>query len=66
MPDPVAHAVNCMLDHIHKMDQQMHNMREAIDNVGGHVDGAEVPEIEPCDIESTSPGEEEPDTHQNS
>ena len=25
-PDPVAHAINCMLDHIHVMDKRMEEM----------------------------------------
>ena len=39
MPDPVAHAINCMLDHIHHMDTKMHKMCEQL-----HILGAEIHE----------------------
>ncbi len=37
MPDPVAHAINCMLDHIHHMDEKMHRMCEQLQTLGAEV-----------------------------
>ncbi|HIP53607.1 MAG TPA: serine O-acetyltransferase [Chromatiales bacterium] len=33
-PDPVAHAINCMLDHIHTMDEKMNSMCKALKSMG--------------------------------
>lgn len=51
-PDPVAHAINCMLDHIHLMDQRMEAMGKALEQRGitGHFSG--LPEIEACELHS--------------
>jgi serine O-acetyltransferase len=51
-PDPVAHAINCMLDHIHLMDQRMEAMAKALERQGitGHFD--HLPDIEICEIRS--------------
>jgi serine O-acetyltransferase len=58
MPDPVAHAINCMLDHMHAMDKQMQVMCETMKRMGAEADDFDVPELEPCEISSTAPGEE--------
>lgn len=34
MPDPVANAINRMLDHIHSLDKQIENMQKALDEIG--------------------------------
>ncbi len=34
MPDPVANAINRMLDHIHLLDKQIETMQKALDDVG--------------------------------
>lgn len=57
MPDPIAHAINSMLDHIHGMDQKMEAMCGAIRKLGGEPELVEVPDLEPCEIDSTAPGE---------
>lgn len=45
MPDPVANAINCILDHVHAMDTQMEQMCDAIKQIGGEVEGVDLPEI---------------------
>lgn len=52
MPDPVAHAINCMLDHIHAMDGRMEEMCGAIKNLGAEIGDLSLPELEACDIRS--------------
>ncbi len=45
MPDPVANAINCILDHVHAMDSQMEQMCDAIKQIGGEVEGVDLPEL---------------------
>jgi serine O-acetyltransferase len=53
-PDPVAHAVNCMLDHIHLLDQRLEAMSGALERHGitGHFD--HLPDLEALEIRSTA------------
>jgi len=53
-PDPVAHAVNCMLDHIHLLDKRLEAMADALEQHGitGHF--TELPDMEACEIQSTA------------
>jgi serine O-acetyltransferase len=53
-PDPVAHAINCMLDHIHVMDQKMQHMCEAMKRLGIEEDMGGLPDIDRCEIVSTA------------
>lgn len=53
-PDPVAHAINCMLDHIHVMDERMKTMCEAIKEVSGAQLDTELPSLDSCEIASTA------------
>lgn len=59
MPDPVAHAVNCMLDHIHLMDKQIKDMHSVITELGGKLHEGEMPEIDACDIETAGKDEQD-------
>jgi serine O-acetyltransferase len=34
MPDPIAIAINRMLNHIHTLDKQIESMQEALNNAG--------------------------------
>jgi serine O-acetyltransferase len=58
MPDPVAHAINSMLDHIHHTDRKLTELIEALRALGAETGSEIVPELEPCEITSTAPGEE--------
>ncbi len=53
-PDPVAHAINCMLDHIHVVDKRMQFMCEAIKHVSGEQLDIELPSLDSCEIASTA------------
>jgi serine O-acetyltransferase len=46
MPDPVAHAINCMLDHIHVMDERMENMCKSMKSLGAELAEMELPELD--------------------
>jgi serine O-acetyltransferase len=54
MPDPVANAINCMLDHIHAMDGQMQNMCKSLKALGSELDEVRLPDLGACDIGSAS------------
>jgi len=53
-PDPVAHAINCMLDHIHIMDERMQTMCRVIKKVSEEQPDLDIPELESCEIASTA------------
>jgi len=53
-PDPVAHAINCMLDHMHVMDNKMQSMCEALKDLGAEGDSEEFPPLDSCEIISTA------------
>ncbi|MFC1602748.1 serine O-acetyltransferase [Pseudomonadota bacterium] len=50
MPDPVAHAINHMLDHIHLLDERMEMMSEKLQDIGVDSSQAKIPEMECCEI----------------
>lgn len=53
MPDPVATAINCMLDHIHAMDKKMEAMCKVMKDAGYTETGDQIPELDSCEIVST-------------
>ena len=54
-PDPVAHAINCMLDHMHVYETRMKMMCEAMKEMGIEApEGSDLPELPTCEIISTS------------
>lgn len=63
MPDPVATAINCMLDHMHAMDSKMQEMCAAMKQLGLEVDVHDLPQLDSCDIRPSAdtgvdPGED--------
>ena len=53
-PDPVAHAINCMLDHMHVMDKKMKMMCEKMQELGIDEDTEDMPDLSSCEILSTA------------
>ncbi|MCP4285482.1 MAG: serine O-acetyltransferase [Gammaproteobacteria bacterium] len=53
-PDPVAHAINCMLDHIHVMDKRMEEMCRSLRQVAEDQPELDLPELDSCEIASTA------------
>jgi len=53
-PDPVASAINKMLDHIHVMDEKMESMCGALKQLGTEIDVSNLPDLGSCTIASTS------------
>lgn len=50
MPDPIANAINLMLDHIHQMDKQLENFQQALNAVGIECRQPDVPKLDDCEI----------------
>jgi serine O-acetyltransferase len=59
MPDPVAKAINGMLDHIHAMDQRVESMCKALKSLGAEVDTSRLPGLDTCEINQNA--DENPD-----
>lgn len=57
-PDPVAIAINKMLDHIHVMDEKMETMCAALKQFGTEIDVTNLPDLGSCAISS---GDDETD-----
>ncbi len=53
MPDPTAHAINCMLDHIHAMDVKMEKMSKALQHIDHDFKDTDLPELGECEIQSS-------------
>jgi serine O-acetyltransferase len=53
-PDPVAHAINCMLDHMHVMDKKMQTMCEAMKLMGIEEAEEDSSMLDSCEIISTA------------
>ena len=45
MPDPVAHAINCMLDHIHTMDKKMERICQTLRSLDADFPAEDLPEL---------------------
>ena len=50
MPDPVAHAINHMLEHIQQLDGQIECLKHALQQHGVILQDAPLPELENCQI----------------
>lgn len=50
MPDPVANAINSLLDHVHAMDIQMENMCKSLKQLGMELPAIDLPDLEPCEL----------------
>jgi serine O-acetyltransferase len=50
MPDPVAHAIDLMLDHMHRVDGKMKALASALEKAGIKVD-LEIPELDVENLE---------------
>jgi len=52
MPDPVAHAINCMLDHFHATDKKLVTICMALKELNIEVSEVELPDLGACEIQS--------------
>jgi len=52
MPDPVANAVNRMLDHMHLVDERQEQMCKALKSMGAAMEDFKLPELDSCKLDS--------------
>ncbi|WP_031432980.1 serine O-acetyltransferase [Methylomarinum vadi] len=50
MPDPIANAINHMLDHIHAMDKQLESLKQVLNEAGIEFKNQAIPELNHCEI----------------
>ncbi|NOT83464.1 MAG: serine O-acetyltransferase [Methylococcaceae bacterium] len=55
MPDPVAHAINRMLDHIHLLDQHVECMRKVLQEAGLACPEESMPELDVSELDASNP-----------
>ncbi|HEX9627907.1 MAG TPA: serine O-acetyltransferase [Acidiferrobacterales bacterium] len=60
MPDPVAHAIDLLLGHMHHVDQKMEEINTALKKAGIRVEGQALPELDLKPLESDDPASAEP------
>ncbi|VAW54170.1 Serine acetyltransferase [hydrothermal vent metagenome] len=53
-PDPVATAINCMLDHIYLMDEKMERMCSALKALDAELEDIQIPKLGPLEIKTES------------
>lgn len=53
-PDPVATAINCMLDHIHVMDEKMERMCKSLKALDAELDDIQLPKLGHLEIDVQS------------
>jgi serine O-acetyltransferase len=58
MPDPVANAINCMLDHMHVMDQKLEEMCKGLKTMGAELGDMDLPPLGSCQIGDPVPGQD--------
>jgi serine O-acetyltransferase len=58
-PDPVATAINCMLDHIHVMDEKMERMCKSLKALDAELDDIQIPKLGDLGIHTESNSAEE-------
>ncbi len=51
VPDPIAYAINHMLDHIHEMDKQIETLQKALNDAGIKYTESPISKLNGCEIE---------------
>ena len=60
MPDPVATAINGILDHIHVMDERLEDMCSGLKDLGAEIGDLNLPDLGPCALKHVDDQEIEP------
>ncbi|MEO1751047.1 serine O-acetyltransferase [Thiofaba sp. EF100] len=55
MPDPVAHAINCMLDHIQVLDARVEQLSAQVRAMGGEVETGALPPLDEVGLSEGGP-----------
>ncbi len=64
MPDPIANAIDQLLDHIHAMDTRMEEICQAVRRLGVELDSTPLPVLKPLDS-GNLPADRSPDNEDN-
>ncbi len=56
MPDPIAHAINAMLDHIHALDSRIEALSAQVRALGGKVEAGGLPPLGDIALPEDGPG----------
>jgi serine O-acetyltransferase len=59
-PDPVANAINSLLDHVHVMDSKMESMCESIKRLDAEFSDVQLPDLENCSLNPSDQLSDEP------
>lgn len=51
-PDPVAHAIDCLLDHTHLIDARLGQLCRTVRALGGEIDIGQLPPIVDCELDT--------------
>ncbi len=57
MPDPVAHAINCMLDHIRVLDERVEQLSAQVRSMGGEVESVALPSLSGVALPEDAPAD---------
>jgi serine O-acetyltransferase len=57
-PDPIANAINSILDHVHVMDTKMESMCESIKRLDAEFNDVQLPDLGNCGLGNDHPMEE--------
>ena len=60
MPDPVANAINGMLDHMHVMDARLEEMCRGLKDLGAEIGDLNLPDLDSCALSHVDDKEIEP------
>ena len=60
MPDPVANAVNGILDHMHVMDARLEEMCRGLKDLGAEIGDLNLPDLDSCTLSHVDDKEIEP------
>jgi serine O-acetyltransferase len=60
MPDPVANAINGMLDHMHVMDARLEEMCRGLKDLGAEIGDLDLPDLDSCTLSHVDDKEIEP------
>ena len=60
MPDPVANAINGMLDHMHVMDARLEEMCRGLKGLGAEIGDLDLPDLDSCTLSHVDDKEIEP------
>ena len=56
-PDPVAHAINSMLDHIHVLDKRLEDVCRGLKSLGAEVAELQMPDLGACELDTVPAAE---------